>query len=428
MRMASRSLPVSSSLLFLAAASTANAGGIMLYEYATDNVGLANAGAAARAQGPSTIASNPAGLAFLTGTQISGGLQVAQGHLSVDEDAGSLAGDDSGQILEWAPGASFFVSRAVNQSLSLGFGLYGDFGLAVEYDEQWSGRYFIQDASIMGVSLVPSMAWRLDEQWSVGLGLRTVYGVLDTRVAVDNNPFGAGAFADGQLHYKSDDWGYGANLGIIHQPRAGTRIGLNYTTEVDLEFEDRLSIDNLRPAVASQLEARGILGAPLRIDMSIPQTVTLSLYQRLDAQWALLASAGWQDWSEFGRVGIELDADNPVSATSDRDYQDTWHLAIGSQYQATPVLLWQAGLAYDSSAVADSDRTFDTPMGESWRLATGISYAFERAAQLNLDYALVWLGDMPVAQSKGVGERIRTSGEFANAAIHVLSGSVTWRY
>ncbi len=37
------------------------AGGLMLYEIATDNVGLANAGAAARAQGPSTIASNPAG-------------------------------------------------------------------------------------------------------------------------------------------------------------------------------------------------------------------------------------------------------------------------------------------------------------------------------------------------------------------------------
>ena len=33
------------------------AGGIMLYEIGTDNAGLANAGAAARAQGPSTIAS-----------------------------------------------------------------------------------------------------------------------------------------------------------------------------------------------------------------------------------------------------------------------------------------------------------------------------------------------------------------------------------
>jgi len=43
------------------------AGGLMLYEIGTDNAGLANAGAAARAQGPSTIASNPAGLSYLPG-------------------------------------------------------------------------------------------------------------------------------------------------------------------------------------------------------------------------------------------------------------------------------------------------------------------------------------------------------------------------
>ncbi|HXR02573.1 MAG TPA: outer membrane protein transport protein, partial [Pseudomonas sp.] len=64
----------------------AHAGGIMLYEIGTDNVGLANAGAAARAQGPSTIASNPAGLSYLHGTQITGGLQVLYGDLSFHRD------------------------------------------------------------------------------------------------------------------------------------------------------------------------------------------------------------------------------------------------------------------------------------------------------------------------------------------------------
>jgi len=37
-------------------------------------------------------------------------------------------------------------------------------------------------------------------------------------------------------------------------------------------------------------------------------------------------------------------------------------------------------------------------------------------------------GDTGVAPSKGVGERISTSGEFADAAIHVLSSSIAWRY
>ena len=54
---------LSAAVLLGLAASTAQAGGLMLYETASDNTGLANAGAAARAQGPSTIASNIAGVA-----------------------------------------------------------------------------------------------------------------------------------------------------------------------------------------------------------------------------------------------------------------------------------------------------------------------------------------------------------------------------
>lgn len=175
-------------------------------------------------------------------------------------------------------------------------------------------------------------------------------------------------------------------------------------------------------------DVRGILGAPLGLDRQIPQSATLSLYHAFDSRWAVLASAGWQDWSAFGRGGIERDADTPVSATSDRKYRDTWHLAVGTQYQATPALRWQAGLAYDSAAVSERDRTFDTPMAKAWRLGAGVNYAFEPGVELNLNYTFVWMGDMPIAQSKGLNGHIATSGEFANAAIHVLSGSITWRY
>jgi long-subunit fatty acid transport protein len=39
------------------------------------------------------------------------------------------------------------------------------------------------------------------------------------------------------------------------------------------------------------------------------------------------------------------------------------------------------GVAYDSSAVDDKDRTVDNPMGDTWRLAllTGAIVRFERA-------------------------------------------------
>ena len=402
----------------------AYAGGIMLYEIGTDNAGLANAGAAARAQGPSTIASNPAGMSYLPGTQITGGLQILYGDLSFDRDSNTNGtGTGSGNVLDPIPGGSFFVSHQFDDHWSIGFGQYADFGLAAKYDNDWSGRYFAQDASLAGLSFVPSVAYRFNEQWSVGVGVKAMYGMLQSDTAIDRSPFGFTERSDGQFKYKDNDWGFGANVGVIYAPQPGTRIGLAYTSKVDLEFEDGLDVKGDGPAL-DRLD-----GLNTQLDMTVPQTATLSLFQQLDPQWALLASVNWQDWSEFGDIAVQVDttAFGAQSRTVDAHFKDTWQLALGAQYQATPQLLWNVGVAYDSSAVSDGNRTFTVPMGESWRIAAGATYALNKVTDINVSWAMVWLGDMPVDQTKSTSG-IRTSGEFDNAWIQALTGNMTWRF
>lgn len=400
------------------------AGGIMLYEIGTDNAGLANAGAAARAQGPSTIASNPAGMSYLPGTQITGGLQVLYGDLTFDRDSGTnVPGSGSGNALDPIPGGSFFITHEIDDHWSVGFGQYGDFGLAVNYDNDWSGRYFAQNSSLLGLSLVPSVAYRFNEQWSVGVGIKAMYGMLQAQTAIDRSPFGFTDRTDGQYKYEDGTWGYGANVGVIYAPQAGTRIGLTYTSKVDLNFEDRLDVKG-----DGRLLER-VNNTNTKLDTTVPQTVTLSLFQQLDRQWALLASANWQDWSEFGDIGIQVDttAFGAQSKSVDAGFKDTWHLSLGAQYQATEQWLWNVGVAYDSSAVSDSKRSVIVPMGESWRIATGATYALNRDTDVNVSWAMVWLGDMPVDQTKSVSGT-RTSGQFDNAWIQALTGNMTWRF
>lgn len=402
----------------------AHAGGILLYEIGTDNAGLANAGAAARAQGPSTIASNPAGMSYLPGTQITGGLQVLYGNLTFNRDDNTNGtGSGSGNALDPIPGGSFFISHELDEYWSVGFGNYGDFGLAANYDNDWSGRYFAQNASLAGLSFVPSVAYRFNEQWSVGVGVKAMYGMLQAQTAIDRSPFGLADRGDGQFKYKDTDWGFGANVGVIYAPQPGTRVGLAYTSKVDLEFEDGLDVKGNGPLLAR------LDGTNTHLDMTVPQTVTLSLLQQLDPQWALLASVNWQDWSELGSVGVQVDttAVGAQSTTIDGHYKDTWQLALGAQYQATQQLLWNVGVAYDSSAVSDGNRTFTVPMGESWRIATGATYALDKDTDVNVSWVLVWLGDMPVDQTKTTSG-VRTAGQFDNAWIQAVTGNMTWRF
>ncbi|MNO51419.1 Outer membrane protein P1 precursor [compost metagenome] len=404
------------------------AGGILIYETGQEGNGLANAGAAALASDPSVLMSNPAGITELRGTQVSANAQVILGHMTFSRDSNNqFDGNEGGNALQYLPGSSLFISHQIDERSAIGFGMYGNFGLALDYDDDWDGRYFNQEAAIIGVSFQPTLAHKFTDDLSIGIGPRIMFAYYRNEMAINNNLLGLRDSPDGQLEYKDTDVGTGVNLGLLYRLNERTQIGLAYTSKIDLEFKDSPSVNKVsNPLINAALSRLDV--NDLELDMSVPQTVLFSVANDLNSQWKLLGSLGWQDWSEFGNIGVDVDVNaTDVSRTVDRQYKDTWHASIGTQYQANPKLRWSMGLGYDSSAVDDKDRTVDNPMGEAWRLATGINYQIDEGLDLHAAYTLVWLGDMDVEQTKSrSGDTL--SGSYRNAALHIIGGGATWRF
>lgn len=417
---------VAGGLLF--ASLQAEAGGIMIYEAGHEGTGLANAGSAVMASDPSILMTNPAGISQLAGTQINFNAQLILGDISFSRDnANTFGGNEGGNALKYLPGSSFFISHQLDDRSSIGFGMYGNFGLALDYDDDWAGRYFAQESAIIGVSFQPTYAYKITDDLSVGLGPRFMLGYFRTEVAVNNNVLGLGNAEDGQLRYKDTDWGTGANVGVLYNLNERTKLGLAWTSKIKLKFEDKPELKKITNPLL-RLALNRLDADQLNVDMNVPQTVTTSVSYQLDPQWTLLGSLGWQDWSDFGKVGVEVDTGlGSTSRTAQRQYKDTWHASIGAQHQINPKLRWNVGLGYDSSAVDDKDRTVDNPMNEAWRLATGVSYALQDDVDVHMSYTLIYLGDMDVQQTKARSGG-SVSGEYKNAALHVLGGGMVWRF
>jgi len=419
-------------LLALSFSTASQAGGLMTYAYATPNVGLANAGAAARAQGPDTMADNIAGLSYLEGTQVSAGAEVLWSDLESSGLDTNVSGGNSGHAIKTTLIPSFFVSKQLDENWSLGFGSYSNFGTALNYDNDWAGRYFLQNGSMVGMSLVPGAAYRFNDEWSLGFGLQAMYASTDDQLAIDTRSTRFDPVADGKAQYKDSDWGYGGNLGLIYQPQPGTRIGLNYTSKIDIDFEDRLK---LTPPTGKAIDPayKRLQGTKLGLSTEVPQTVTLSLYQQLDPKWALLASTNWQQWSQFGEFGIKIEpnAGGSDDLTLNSNFDDTWHASLGAQYQATPEWLWSAGLAYDSSAVSDSKRSWALPMGETVTLGLGATVAMAENSSLNVSYSLTSIDNWTIDSTKAKpdpADNQYVNGEISNNWIQVVSASMNWRF
>jgi long-chain fatty acid transport protein len=339
------------------------------------------------------------------------------------DSATTTSGGSGGNAVGWMPGGSLFVVQKLNQDWSIGFGVLSYFGLGEKYDDNWVGRYYVQESMLLGMTLTPAVSYRVNDWLSIGAGLNVMYGYLNNEVAINN----AGTQPDGQLKYKDEEWGYGGNFGILVEPKPGTRFGLTYLTEGKLDFSDVPEFSGLGPVLATVLRNRGLTTNNLDMSMTVPQMVMFSVYHELNPKRAIMGNVGWQDWSRFGKVDVGINTSNPQSLTVDSDYKDTWHVALGVQYRHSPVWTFSCGIAYDSSAVDDDKRTVTLPMGEAWRFALGAQYSLNPNLTLGAAYEFLWSGDMSVDQERGPLAG-RVSGEYSNTNMSIFALNLSWKF
>jgi long-chain fatty acid transport protein len=410
--------------IFLLGASQSLAGGLYLYEIGTPDVGLASAGYAARAQDPSTVFTNPAGMTRLERSEIQLGVMPLYANTQFNPDSSTTTTGPDGDGSAWLPAGSIFYVHNLSPDLKFGIGALGFFGLGLEYEDDWVGRYYVQEVTLQAFGVQPAVAYRVTDWLSVGAGVVALYGVFDEKVAVNNIDPGRG---DGRIKLHDEDIAFQANLGLMLSPWKGTRFGLTYLSEADLEFKDRPQVNNLGPGLETLLGAKGLLNAKLNIGMTMPQAVMFSAYHDLTPRLAVMGNLGWQDWSRFGKVDVGIDAAETSSLTADRNYQDTWHAALGAQYRVADPWLLSAGIAYDSSMVEDEDRTPDLPVGEAWRFGAGARYDWSQRLTLGLAYTLMWMGDLDMTLDRGplAGS---VSGQYDDAAIHFVNFNVNLKF
>jgi len=412
------------------ASNTTVAGGISLYEVGTADVGLASAGYSARAQDASTVFTNPAGMTRLSGDQLTLGAQMLYGDagFAIGQATTPALGDNAGgNPIGGLPGGGMFYSHSVSPEFKIGLALTGNFGSVVKYDSGWVGRYRAQEGTLLGFSLLPSAAWRVNENLSLGASLNAMYGKFDNKVAI-NNIIGS----DGSLKLDDNAWGIGANLGLLYEVNPGTRFGITYNSPVKLNFNAQPQWNDLGPGIRLLLSSRGLLDANVDLGVTVPQGVNASFYHEIDPRWAVLGSVGWQQWSKFGEVDVGVDSNNPVGLTTKLNFKDTWHVAGGVQYKVSDAWLLNGGIAYDSGFQDNNAVALALPANAAWRFGIGAQKEESKTFNWGLSFEYLYggslhtniLGSAPVA----LGGRGDVVGSFNRVDFFFLAANLNWKF
>lgn len=410
-------------------ATSAWAGGLWLYEQGTPDLGTAAAGRAALANDASTAGNNPAGMTRLDQSQMLVAFQGMIFESEFDTDSASFSGGDGGDAGDFIPAGGLHYVQSLTEDLKLGISVGSYFGLGVDYDDDWAGRYYVQDTDLITFGINPGVGYKVNNWLSVGGGFSIVYADFDEKAAINNAVAeGDPTFPDGRIKFEDDDMGYGFNLGVLLEPQAGTRFGITYRSEVEIEFEDVASVSGLGPTLTAALDSLGLLGSEIDMDMNIPQAVMLSGYHEFTDKLAMMANIGWQDWSEFGKTDITIRSTTTTKFTQDRDWDDTWHIAIGAQYRIADPWLLSVGFAYDTSPIDDpEDNTPDLAMDDQYRYAAGLQYQWNEDVNVGLAYEFLDLGNAKIDQEGGPlnGD---LKGDYDPNHIHFIALNLIWKF
>ncbi len=404
----------------LLASTTAQAGGLYLYEIGSPDVGLAAAGYAARAQDASTAFTNPAGMTRLERPSLLLGAQPMYMNLDFSADANTTVAGNSGDSNGWMPGGGLFYVHPVSDKLAIGLAMTGYFGLALDYQDDWVGRYYVQETAMQAAAFQPAIAWKVNDRFSVGAGVAMLYGMFEDKVAINRV---LDTLPDAQLELSDEDLAVQLNLGVLYEPLPGTRFGLTYLSAADLDFSDNADFSGFGPTLTGIF---GLGGRTIDLGMTMPQAVMSSVYHEVNDRLALLANLGWQDWSEFGKVDVAI-SDTSIDLTTDLNYRDTWHVALGTQYRLSTPWLLSAGIAYDSAMLDEDDLGPTLPVGETWRFALGGSYDWSSNVTLGMAYELAWGGDLDMDVERGPLAG-RVAGTYDNVAIHIVALTAELRF
>ena len=341
------------------AASNAQAGGLWLNHWGDISAGRASAGAAAGGDEAATIIHNPATATQLEGKQLflSGGLIVPDIQFDISDSNPVSGFDDGGDAGLAAPVATFaYVHDSGSERWRFGVYTAGLSGAGLDYNNDWVGRFQTTDVELLVLAIAPTIAYRLTDTLSIGFAPQAYYATLDLTLRIPTLQVGAekrSATLDG------DDTGFAFNAGLAWELSDQTRLGIDYQSEIDTDFDGKL---------------RGNLGGvevQSNTNMPLAQKVRVGLNHQLDDQFGFWFTLGWDDWSTLDEVFVALPEQG---AGLQKAWEDTYHYATGFQYQMSRDWEITSGIAYDTNPVSAADRTADLPVDRQVRYNIGARY------------------------------------------------------
>lgn len=352
-------------------------GGFQLNEHGAR--AMAQGGAfAARAYDGSAIFFNPAGFGFQTrGSAYIGGTLIFPhtsfyGPLQVNSSEKTKL---KNQI--FTP-INVCLSYPIASGLVAAVGVNNPFGLGTEWPENWVGKYITQKVDLETFFISPTIAYKLTDYLSLGVGFNYVIGKVKLKRAVSIVSVQTPSPVQAALDLKGNSVGF--NAGILWKIVPELSLGISYRHKVKMDASGSATFN---PNYA-------VLNLPqgdVKSTITLPATGFVGIAYKPVDNFEIEADYQYIGWSSYKELRFDFSA-NSSTTVSPKNYRDTYILRVGCEYTAAPWHI-RAGYLDDRSPVKLEYTEPLLPDANRGGMSAGLGYDFSSSWSVDATYLLL---------------------------------------
>jgi long-chain fatty acid transport protein len=357
--------------------------------------GLGRAGSrVAHVEDTSAITHNPANLTGLNGLDTT--LSLMAVHIAVDYEG---AGGTTAETVDpWKYLPAFYAATPLKDDrFAVGVGLHSPYGLSNEWDQNGAFRYTAPwFTELKTINLNPTFAWKINEQFSLGLGVDVMWSELRLKqlypwALITGNP----AAPEGELSAKGDGFGFGGNLGLTWQIAERHRLAATYRSQMTVDYDGDFSVSNFPGGFPV-----GAPGSSFGSSITFPDIVSVGYGFQVNDRVRVGADVEWLQFSNFKTLPIEVGAPPPLVPTSiNQDWDDTFTFGIGGDWRINDAFTLRASYQYYMTPIPDETLSPTIPDSDQNVVTASVEYAWGRS-RVELAYGLVLYNDRDITNNQ----------------------------
>jgi long-chain fatty acid transport protein len=270
----------------------------------------------------------------------------------------------------------FYGAMKINDKLSVGIGVYTPFGSSAKWDDNWAGRYLVQNISMSAIYIQPTVGYKFNDKISIGAGFVYALGSVSLQKAV---PYNTDSHAE--LDGSASNMGY--NVGVMVKPTEKLSIGIDYRSQIIFKVTGGDATFKIPASIGTTIPTTNKFDA----ELPMPANLDLGVAYAFNDKFTLALEFNYVFWSVYENLTFKFEQQNDLlGSVNPRKYKNTLISRLGGQYTLNDMFSFRAGLYYDPSPTDDDYFTPETVSLNTVAWTLGVSIVPVKNLSIDLSY------------------------------------------